>query len=230
MINKLLFIILLSSFSVFSVTAQTQFRFGPEFGISLTDISNQKDDVNWTNEELKAIKSPLIGFTGAINIKKYVQFSLGLNYEKSGFYFPGNSFETPEKIIYNKLCFPLIARISSASKKINPGIFIGYRPTLLTKGRWEVLKTIKDPFEVENQAERFTGQIVFGVSVSISKDWVFSASYSKGKEVDCYYIHSFTTYSGNLITGPVYISYQNDEFALSVSYFFRTAGRVENRK
>ena len=218
-------ILLLLSLAILQqiVFAQTDFRFGPELGISVT---SHNQGYGYREEKISPFISPLIGISGLLKISNHFQLTTALQYEYIGYQTgPYN----PEEIRYDKLCIPFTFSVAFGKSKIKPAVFIGYRPNLLLAGNkktdWGGVSGINnlDPFSYDHPPKKYTNQFTTGLSTYFGKNLVINLSYSAGQLIEFGY--TTTIIHHGVIPETRYIeetSVKNNEFAISLMYLFKS--------
>jgi hypothetical protein len=138
---------------VTEMQSQTTFRYGPEFGLSISRFAENKSYVisernDRVTETKKPILGPLVGITTDLTVKKYFYFTAGLQYQLAGSqshnhryaneYNSGLSYTTEQwlEFRYQKWCLPVGIGFTVKIGKFQPSVFMGYRFNYFVKGRY----------------------------------------------------------------------------------------------
>ena len=144
-------IILIVSLSIPQyVSPQVSFNYGPELGVSLSQLPRVHKKTVLTDdfsESTRPVISPVIGLSGQLKINKHFQFTVGIQYQMSGkryhyhrdgriprtYSIPARYTFTLDKWedqVFHKLSMPLNIGYIFNRSNVQPAIFIGYRPNL----------------------------------------------------------------------------------------------------
>jgi len=133
--------------------SQIEFKYGPEIGISLSDLrkygSNSITYDSVTNSFInkrKSIIGPLIGLNSQLIFFGHLQLSIGMQYQLTGtqYYISQIRYktaieyehETWDQYKYHKLCIPISVGYTFKIKKIQPSLNIGLRPNFILSGKY----------------------------------------------------------------------------------------------
>lgn len=133
--------------------AQTIFNYGPEFGVSFSQFPQKETYVvksrgDQVAETTVPVISPLVGFTGQLNVKKHLQFTFHLQYQKVGKryhyhrdgydYLYKNKYTSDqwENQMFQKLCLPITMGYTFNIKGQPLSVFLGARPNLIFQGQY----------------------------------------------------------------------------------------------
>jgi len=133
--------------------SQTNFNYGPELGISISQFSS-KNEYNIESrgdritEKKMPIVSPVVGFKGQVIIRSHLQLTGSLQYQKIGeryrYHRDGNNLlyggtytsDEWKNQTFQKLCLPLTLGYLFKTGKQQSSIFVGIRPNLLFSGNY----------------------------------------------------------------------------------------------
>lgn len=238
----LLLIIILSTLaSPETVQAQSTFRYGGELGLSISQLPERMSSVTENGqgkrfERTNPLPGPLVGLATELTVKRYIRFTMGAQYQLAGarYYFnqkdkdyhtkKNYSYEYWENKTMHKLSFPVSAGFVLSEWKLQPSLFVGYRPNYFIKGEesgrsifvQESQETRRgensfDPFDTFSSARRFQHQVFAGFSSSIGEHIKVSFTYHAGGQLH-YGEHNATSY---------YYTYNNNDWIISATYLLR---------
>jgi len=234
--HKILIIIFLLTILSQRVFTQTNFRFGPELGVSLK--TRYPTEIYGRSHNSTSQIRPLIGITGQFNINNHFLFSSGFQYEMIGSYWDTvytlAQAKEEENLTFQKICIPIKAEFAFNIKKIHPSLFIGFRPNFLVSGNLNIkyvnsssqkLESDQNPFD-PNQfttpANRFSGQFTFGLSNTFSKVFKINLICNSGNNIEFYWTRFYSPHSTtNTYTKEYRYSLKNSEYAISLIYLFK---------
>lgn len=212
--NNYIFFILLITLSLRGFS-QINFRVGLDAGISRTYRQNL------IIGKLPPFFSPLFGISGLLNFPSHhVRLTMGFQYEKVG-YHEGGSY--PNENVFNKLSIPITTGLMLGTSKINPVVYIGYRPNILLSGTYQEYGVISNPFNFEYPPKRYTNQFIIGFSASLIKNLIFNLSYCAGQSIEFGY--SLTHYGhapGSISTFNYTNQIKNNELLIILTYLFKS--------
>ena len=195
--------------------SQSTFRFGPDLGLSVT--SRQNEFIG----KLPRLLSPQVGISGLLNFPSHhVQLTLGFQYEKVG-YREGGTY--PNENVFNKLSIPITTGIMLGTSRINPVVYIGYRPNILLSGTDQEYGIKSNPFNAPYPPKRYTNQFIIGFSTCFVNNFVLNLSYCIGQSIEFGY--PTTSYShapgGGGTTTIYWNQIKNNEFSINLTYLFK---------
>jgi len=226
--------------------SQTTFKYGAEAGLAFSQFPTDKSFIiqsrnDKVTETIIPLYSPLIGLTTDLTIKKYLNFTAGLQYQTTGqryhYHRDGNDLlygatyrhDIWENQTFHKLCLPLTIGLSLKVWKLQPTIFIGYRQNYFISGKY-YSKSIFDhddpardatnendlnPLdrnEIEWTAKSFQRQFIYGFTTAIGQHLKISVTVARGQRIH---------YSESAISCLPY-GFQNNDYLATVTYFLPT--------
>lgn len=237
-------------FLIMTVTygqTQTAFKYGAELGLAISKFPKNQLFDNGDNRKIRMtsspLYSPLFGVTTNLIIKKYFQFTAGLQYQMIGvrsydhnygydYVYNGNySFETWENQTFHKICLPLTVGLTFKIWELQPSLFVGYRPNYFLTGKYyrksvyiptdnapdTIIEYEFNPYDNKKLEspirQRFDRQFLYGFSTSIGQHFKITLTIYSGR---------MFLYSESAITCLPY-GFRNNDYTVSISYLFSTA-------
>jgi len=228
--------------------SQSSFKYGVELGLSISQIPindtyTSQNGINSIYSKDTPLFGPLIGLSSEVTLKKHFQFSLELQYQLAGHrsYYQYYRHNNPngldftsdvwENLTFHKLCLQLTAGFTVKIWKLQPAIFIGYRPNYFILGKYyskEIYDSDIDSLCHTSEYEfnpldknkmgfpvkHFHQQYIVGLSSLIGQHFKFSAAVAGDGRGQIYY-------SENAESCMPY-SFYNTDYFVTITYFIKT--------
>jgi hypothetical protein len=244
--KRLLFLTLFSLTITLSQLGQAQvvLNYGAEFGFAFSQlpknnsytIESRNDKVT---EKTTSLISPLLGLTSELRIKKHLYLSAGIQYQQSGLRYhshrDGNDMlyggtytsDKWENQTFHKIALPLSVGYSFKLWRLNPSLFVGFRPNYFVAGNHNtrnefdhditskdlITENEFDPFianENNRSIKRFQEQFSVGINTLVNQHFKFSVSFHTGTQL------IYSEYSSScFVQGLV-----NNDYVVSMAYLF----------
>jgi len=247
--RKTIILLITLLFFVKDGITQMNFTFGSELGMTFSPVPEGysyavKGLNNYVEETYSPLYSPLVGLSGQTIMKKYIKFTIGLQYQMIGQTYIYHSddlqnlttytTEQSKKQRFHKLCIPLTTGFTFKLSKLQPSLFIGYRLNYFIYGYYYT-KYISDnaintgdisyeeKYNPVSQSESefpvkkyslYNNQIIFGLSLEYEKIKI-SIIYNKGTSI------FFAKYKppAGCVTG-YFNEFINTDYMISIGYNF----------
>jgi hypothetical protein len=233
----LILLIVLMGLSQFGI-AQTVFKYGPELGVTFSRFPKKwtegQEGITFDKVSLNPMISPLIGINGQLTLVKYLQFTMGLQYQMAGDRFYSHregsnlgiayTTDTWIKQTFHKICLPLTVGFTFRIGKVFPSIYGGYRPNLFIAGKKYSKSTRNDELPDEYESNLFTPGPEVTPFKRYAGQWVAGFSLGIGQNINIALNANFGT-DMMYGVGCFCSVYKNSDYALSLTYLFTSCAK-----